>query len=145
MSVKEQSVISNAEWEVMRVVWTTGWTTSKEVIAVLKNKMDWKPATIKTLLGRLVDKGMLETKPEGNKYLYHGAVNEEECIQEKADDFFSQICDKKAGKTLADLLEQATLSFEDINRLEAVIEQKKKEAVEEVACNCTQGQCKCHM
>ena len=145
MSVKEKAVISNAEWEVMRVIWATEWTTSKEVIAVLEEKMAWKPATIKTLLGRLVDKNMLKTKSLGNKYLYHGIVSEESCIQEKADKFFNQICNKKVGKIVIDLLEQTTLSFEDVNRLEGIIEQKKKEAVEEIACDCTRGQCKCHL
>ena len=51
--------ITDAEWEVMRVVWANGRVTSKEIISILKEKMDWKQATIKTLLGRLVEKGVL--------------------------------------------------------------------------------------
>lgn len=57
--------ITDAEWEVMRVVWVNGRVTSKEVISILKEKMDWKQATLKTLLGRLVEKGVLNTEQEG--------------------------------------------------------------------------------
>ena len=60
--------ITDTEWEVMRVVWANGRVTSKEVISVLKEKMDWKQATTKTLLGRLVEKGALNTEQEGRKY-----------------------------------------------------------------------------
>ncbi|EJU8176937.1 copper-responsive transcriptional repressor TcrY, partial [Enterococcus faecalis] len=54
--------ITDAEWEVMRVVWANGRVTSKEVISTLGEKMDWKQATTKTLLGRLVEKGALNTE-----------------------------------------------------------------------------------
>ncbi|MDN6290996.1 MAG: BlaI/MecI/CopY family transcriptional regulator, partial [Tetragenococcus koreensis] len=34
--------ITDAEWEVMRVVWANTQVTSKEVISTLEEKMDWK-------------------------------------------------------------------------------------------------------
>ena len=51
--------ITDAEWEVMRVVWANDRVTSKKVISVLEEKMDWTQSTIKTILGRLVEKGVL--------------------------------------------------------------------------------------
>ena len=62
--------ISEAEWEVMRVVWSNGHTTSKFVIDTLGEEKSWTPSTIKTLLSRLVEKGFLETTKQGNKFLY---------------------------------------------------------------------------
>ena len=50
----EQIEISNAEWEVMRVIWTLGQATSRQLIEIMEVKQNWKPATTKTLLGRLV-------------------------------------------------------------------------------------------
>lgn len=57
--------ISDSEWEVMRVIWTQGSTTAQEIIAILGQTMDWKPATIKTLLGRLVKKEAVRTEQSG--------------------------------------------------------------------------------
>ncbi len=39
--------ITDAEWEVMRVVWANDRVTSKKVISVLQEKMDWTQSTIK--------------------------------------------------------------------------------------------------
>ena len=52
--VKTPVKISDSEWEIMRVIWTLGQTTAQEITQILADSMDWKPATIKTLLGRLV-------------------------------------------------------------------------------------------
>ena len=51
------SHITDAEWEVMRIVWANTHVTSKEVISILNEKMNWKQATTKTLLGRQAEKG----------------------------------------------------------------------------------------
>ena len=62
--------ITDSEWEVMRVVWSNDRVTSKKVISILQEKMDWTQSTIKTILGRLVGKGVLKTKQEGKKFIY---------------------------------------------------------------------------
>ena len=81
--------ITDAEWEVMRVVWANGRVTSKEVISILKEKMDWKQATIKTLLGRLVEKGVINTEKEGRKFIYTANIEEKEAVGNYTDDIFN--------------------------------------------------------
>ena len=58
--------ISEAEWEVMRVLWSNSNVTSKLVIETLSEEKKWSASTIKTLLSRLVDKNILQTKKIGN-------------------------------------------------------------------------------
>ena len=48
--------ISDAEWEVMRIVWTLEQAYTSDIIAALKEKKDWSESTIKTLIRRLVNK-----------------------------------------------------------------------------------------
>lgn len=140
---EEGSKITDAEWEVMRVVWTLKKVTSKEISDVLKEKKEWKPATTKTFIGRLVKKGMLNTEAKGNRYLYTAAVNENEGLQSVTDGLFEHICNKEVGKTIADLISEATLSYKDVEMLAEVLEAKKEDAVEEVECDCVPGQCQC--
>lgn len=52
----EQQNISQAEWQVMRVLWAYPHSRSTEIIARLEADFAWKPATIKTLLNRLKTK-----------------------------------------------------------------------------------------
>ena len=143
MTAKLKTTITDAEWEVMRVVWTAKSASSKEIISVLKDKKDWKPTTIKTLIGRLVEKKLLETEAVGNKFIYTPTVSEEDSVKKVTLDVFSHICNKKVGKTIGTILSEATLSHEDIQLLTQILEQKNKQAVNEVTCNCVKGQCDC--
>ena len=56
--------ISDSEWEIMRVIWTLGKSDAQEVTALLSESKDWKTATVKTLLGRLVKKAYCGQKPK---------------------------------------------------------------------------------
>lgn len=137
--------ITEAEWEVMRVVWANTQVTSKEVISILEDKMNWKPATIKTLLGRLVEKDALSTEQEGKKFIYTANIEEEGTVSDYTSDIFSRICNKNVGRTLGELINNSTLSFDDIRQLEEILEKKKASAVEVVACQCVPGQCECKL
>lgn len=137
--------ISDAEWEVMRVVWANHHVTSKEVIAILEKKMNWKAATIKTLLGRLVEKGALSTEQEGKKFIYTARVEEEDTVRSYTSEIFSRICSKNIGRRIGDMIEDSILSFEDIRHLQEILEKKRASAVEVVNCQCVPGQCECNV
>ena len=137
--------ITDSEWEVMRVVWANEKITSKEIIDVLQQKIDWGTATIKTFIGRLVKKGMIETEKQGNKFIYSPKIKERDFIASTLDDIFNNICNKDVGNTIVDLIEKSILSIDDIKNIEKVLEMKKEHAVDEVPCNCSPGQCHCQI
>ncbi|MBF8808293.1 MAG: CopY/TcrY family copper transport repressor [Enterococcus lacertideformus] len=133
--------ISDSEWEIMRVIWTLGQTTAQEITQILADSMAWKPATVKTLLGRLVKKEALWTEQEGKKFVYHPKVSEEDTLKNVTENLFSHICAKKIGGTIADLIEEATLTQDDIKKI--LVQLNKKEPVVTIECNCVPGQCQC--
>ena len=140
-----QIKITDAEWEVMRGVWARGSVTSREIIEILESKMQWKAPTIKTLLGRLVEKGALNTEQEGRKYIYSANIEEKEAVRSFTNDIFDRICRKNVGNVIESIIKDHILSFDDIQRLEEILEMKKAFAVEEVDCQCAEGQCDCHL
>lgn len=135
--------ISNAEWEIMRVVWTKEETTSSQILEILEQKTDWTASTVKTLLKRLVDKGYLATQKSGKSFLYSTLVSEEEAINRQADELFDKFCQRKHTVIIKHLLETTPMTMADINDLQALLLSKKEEALEEVPCNCILGQCRC--
>lgn len=137
--------ITDAEWEVMRVAWAKETVTSKEIRVILENKKRWKAATIKTLIGRLVDKGALRTIKEGNKFIYSAAVTEEESMDSYTDDVLSRVCHKQSGHVISNMIAEATLSKVDIAMLKKLLEQKENTALDEIPCECALGQCECHL
>ena len=145
MVMNIQIKITDAEWEVMRVVWAHGSVTSREIIEILESKMQWKAPTIKTLIGRLVEKGALNTEQEDRKYIYSANIEEKESVRSFTNDIFDRICRKNVGNVIESIIKDHTLSFDDIQRLEEILEMKKAFAVEEVDCQCAEGQCDCHL
>lgn len=135
--------ISNAEWEIMRVVWTKEETTSSQILEILEQKTDWTASTVKTLLKRLVDKGYLATQKSGKSFLYSALVSEEEAINQQADELFDKFCQRKHTAIIKHLVETTLMTMTDINDLQALLLSKKEEALEEVPCNCIPGQCRC--
>ncbi|MGX7025086.1 CopY/TcrY family copper transport repressor [Vagococcus hydrophili] len=140
---KKIELITDAEWEIMRVVWTKNETTSTEVIEILEEKMAWKPSTVKTLLTRLVTKGYLETRKEGKQFIYYAVVSEQKAIKSAGNELLDKICDRKVGGMLVEMIERKPLSLSDIEALEALLKEKKQTAPEIVPCNCIPGQCRC--
>ena len=137
--------ITDAEWEIMRVAWANESVTSREITAILENKKQWKAATIKTLIGRLVDKGALQTIKEGNKFIYSAAVTEEESMDLYTDDVLYRVCNKQSGHVISNMIAEATLSKVDIDMLKKLLEEKENTALDEVPCECAPGQCECHL
>lgn len=135
--------ITNAEWQIMKVVWANREVTSKFVAEVLCEKMEWKKATIKTLLNRLLEKKVLKKREEGNKYVYFTEYSQEELSKKALMEVFEKICRTKSGELIVKVIEENELSFSDLNLIEKAIEAKKKFAVEKVKCDCLPGQCNC--
>ncbi|MGH2335515.1 BlaI/MecI/CopY family transcriptional regulator, partial [Enterococcus faecalis] len=73
--------ITDAEWEVMRVIWAQGKSTSREVQPLLNEKKECKSTTVKTLLSRLTDKVLVVTEKAGNKYIYYPLVEERQSVE----------------------------------------------------------------
>ena len=133
--------ISSAEWEVMRVLWTKGETTSTAITKILSTKQDWSASTVKTLLGRLADKGYLTSRREGRTYLYQAVLNEEEANLTAVYEVLSKICLTKHHQLLGNLIQQTPMTKEQIKDLQEIL--ASKESVEQVQCDCQPGQCHC--
>ena len=140
---KEKCHITDAEWEIMRVVWANSEVTSKFVADVLCEKMDWKKATIKTMLNRLLERKILKKKEIGNRYIYFTDYTEEEVAKSYVLGTFDKICNTKVGKMIAKVIENSQLSFDDLDLILKAVEEKRNTAVEEVLCDCVKGQCNC--
>lgn len=135
--------ISDAEWQVMRVVWAKHQVTSKVIVASLEQKFGWSASTVKTLLGRLVDKGALVTQRQGRGFLYRSALSEQAIYRAELEAVLGKICQRKHLGLLKETLTQLPMTAQDIAGLEALLLTKKESAVDRVPCNCLPGQCAC--
>lgn len=133
--------ITDAEWRIMRVIWALDTVTSRQLIDVLGDSMDWKPATIKTLLHRLSDKGIIKAKKDGKRFIYSAVMDESRTVDLASKKFFNQVCAKKVGSAVAYIIDESELTQQDIDDIQAKLD--KKVAVESINCNCVPNNCEC--
>ena len=96
--------ISDAEWEVMKVVWDRQPVTAAEVVERLSVDRRWSPRTIRTLLDRLVGKQAVNFTPEGKRYLYRARVSRDACVRRASRSFLSRVFDGAAAPAVLHLL-----------------------------------------
>lgn len=137
--------ISDAEWEIMRVVWAHQGVTGREIIDAMMAISDWKEGTIKSLINRLQQKEMIQPMAGSKPYQYEATLSEREANYFKGQDLLDKICNKDRGKFLAHFVEGSDLALKDIDLLMEILETKRETAPEEVPCNCPPGQCHCHL
>jgi BlaI family penicillinase repressor len=118
--------ISDAEWEVMKVVWDRGPLTAGDVVDAVAAEHDWKPRTIKTLLNRLVQKKAVEFEVEGRRYLYKARVTREACIRRESRSFLSRVFNGAVAPAVVHFLENAQLTPDEIRRLKETLEREGK-------------------
>ena len=128
--------ISDAEWQVMKIVWMQGEQTSRDLIRVLAERFDWSKSTIQTLLARLVEKDCLTRKKEGKSFIYSALLTLDQSRDLLVQDIKDKVCSRRIKNLLADLIVECDFTQADLEDLEAMISEKKASAVAEVRCNC---------
>lgn len=118
--------ISNAEWEVMKIIWTHSEITSTNIINELKNKAQWKPSTIKSLINRLLNKNAIGFNKLGNEYLYFPLVSEDECIKLESQSFVNRVFNGSVKSMLLTFVESTEISDRDIDELKSILNQSSK-------------------
>lgn len=139
----ENISITNAEWQVVKVICANPDIQSSEIAKILCERFQWKSATVKTLIHRLLEKKVIKNKQSGKKYLYYSDFSGDDLAKQMIQSQIEKICSTKIGKIIAFLIDNNELSFKDLEYIKEALENKKKYAVNEVKCNCIPGQCDC--
>ena len=117
--------ITEAESEVMKLLWQKEPLTSIEIISKLKDQMDWSDQTIKTFLNRLHKKKAIRFEKSGRNYLYYPLVTYDEYLKAANRSFLDRVYNGAIGMLFAKFLEEEKLSDSQIDELQQLLEKKK--------------------
>nr|WP_079413083.1 BlaI/MecI/CopY family transcriptional regulator [Paenibacillus ferrarius] len=118
--------ISDAEWEVMKVLWAKSPCTANEVIEVLETRTEWKPKTVRTLLNRLAQKEAISYTLVHKVYAYFPLVSADECVKSETDSFLKRIYGGAFKPLLVNFLKEEKLTPEEIKELKNILDDKSK-------------------
>jgi BlaI family penicillinase repressor len=118
--------ISDAEWQIMAVVWEHPPVAVAEVVEKLSRQRGWHSRTIRTLLDRLTRKGALKITREGKRYLYDPLISLEECVRSESRSFVDRVFGGEPASLLLHLVKETKLSRQDIRELKKLLSEKEK-------------------
>lgn len=116
--------ISEAEWEVMKVVWDGGPLSAGEVVGRVAGEHSWAPRTIKTLLHRLVRKGAVAVEVDGRRYLYRAKVNRQACVRKESRSFLSRVFNGAVAPAVLHFIEQGRLTPQEVRQLRDTLDRE---------------------
>jgi len=128
--MKKLPQISEAEYEVMKVVWEYAPISTNEITEKLISTTCWKPKTIHTLIKRLTEKKVITYVKQSRVFVYTPLINQDEYLQQQSHSFINRFYNGNFATMLTSYLDTEDLSENDINQLKEILE------------NCTQKETK---
>ncbi len=111
----------------MEALWDSSPLTSLDVTERVQKLSRKRIAvqTVKTLLARLVKKGAITHRQQGNRYLYTPKVVREQYLAAESESFLQRIFRGAAAPMLAHLVDRNDLTAEEIAELRKLLDEKE--------------------
>lgn len=122
--MKELPAISEAEWEVMKILWSRSPQSANEVIEALEGVTDWKPKTVRTLISRLVQKNAIAFQDTGRTYFYYPLVSQDDYVQVETQSLLKRLYGGAIKPLLVNFLREQKLSSDEISELRRILDEK---------------------
>ncbi len=119
--MKSLPQISEAEFEVMKIVWKHAPISTNEITDMLVKTTSWSPKTIQTLIKRLVNKGALSYEKQSRVFVYTPLVGEAEYIGHESSSFLKRFYNGNITAMLSAYIDNDRLSENDIDTLRALL------------------------
>ncbi len=122
--------ISEAEFEVMKIVWKYAPISTNEITDKLLQTTSWSPKTIRTLIKRLVTKGALTYEKQSRVFVYTPLVQENEYISQKSSSFLARFYGGNLTNMVSAYIEDDKLSETEIEQLRSILSRRAKKGEE---------------
>ena len=109
--------ISEAEFEVMKVIWKYAPISTNEVTEKLTQTTDWSPKTIQRMLKPFVTKKALTYEKQSRVFVYTPLVPETEYIRQESNSFLNKYYNGNIVSMLTSYLEDDKLSKTELDTL----------------------------
>ncbi len=113
--------ISEAEYEVMKLVWKYAPISTNEITEHLTKTTSWSPKTIQTLTKRLVTKGALTYEKQGRVFVYTSLVDEGEYVGQESRSFLKRFYGGDITAMLSTFLKDDSMSKAEIEQLRSLL------------------------
>jgi BlaI family penicillinase repressor len=115
--------VSDAELEVLKVLWAAGPSTVRDVAAALRRRRRRLAYnTVLTLLSRLRDKGYVDADRRETAHLFRAVVSREELIGSSLAALADRVCEGTASPLVLALVKHQRFSADEIARFRQLLD-----------------------
>lgn len=117
----KQVQISDAEWEIMKVLWQTPGLSAAEVAVHFADTRQWHLKTVRTLLDRLLKKEVVAASSVDRLLRYTPLLSREDCVSQASESFLAKVFDGAFTPMVAHFVKNSPLSKKDRAELERIL------------------------
>jgi BlaI family penicillinase repressor len=122
---KKRYELTEAEWAIVKAVWDNEPCAAPSVQEALEKQKGWTYSTVKTIMDRMVAKGLLRTERIRNLILYRSAVTKQQAQSGEIMRAVKRAFDGALTPMMQFLLDNSSLSAEQLDELEAMVQSQK--------------------
>jgi predicted transcriptional regulator len=125
---KPEIELTEAEWAVIKAVWENEPCDAPAIQEKLFKKTGWTYSTVRTLMDRMVAKGLLAAEKIGKPTVYRSVVNREQAQRGELLYALKHAFNGALTPMVQCLIESKELSAEELTKLESLIKARKRTA-----------------
>ncbi len=114
--------LSQAELEVIQVIWDRGRLSAREVHEAVAEQEKWEYSTTRTVLGRLVKKGAVSKKTFHGIQLYEAKISRAEGLAQRVRDFAERVVQVDPALVVPLFAAGNALAPEEIEEISRILE-----------------------
>ena len=118
--------LTEAEWTVIKAIWDNEPTTAPVIQKKLKKATGWTYSTVRTIMDRMVLKGLLRTTKQGRLTVFESTVTRDQAQRGELLYALKHAFNNALTPMVQCLLESRNISDEEIASLEKLLKQQKE-------------------
>jgi len=127
MARKKSQQLTDAEREIMDLLWQHGEMSVKDIAAALSEKRPTAYTTAQTICKILAEKNYATFRKEGRAFLYCAAVSQEEVQKSVFSSLLSKFFGNSPELLAQHLIQETDIQLKDLESLQAKVDAAKKE------------------
>jgi BlaI family transcriptional regulator, penicillinase repressor len=125
---KTPTELTEAEWTVIKAVWETEPCTAPAIQEKLEAQTDWSYSTVRTIMDRMVVKGLLRAEKNGKTTLFRSVVTRNQAQRGELLYALKNAFNGALTPMVQCLLDTENISRRELAELEELIKSKRKQA-----------------
>ena len=118
---KNSIILQQSEWYIMEKLWEESPRTIVQLYHALEVEPGWSKSTVNTLLGRMVEKGILYYEDGGKARQYYPGVKREDAALAETESLLKRVYQGSVSMMMSTLVKKNVLSDEEIDELYEIL------------------------